>query len=82
MKTRKSLAIAAAALLAAALPTMANSGLIKVTVSADTPYRHVQMPVASTSGAKFQIAPIKTATDAYVTNVGAPVAHVVRPHWR
>jgi len=73
-----------AAVIAPAIPTMANSGLIKVTVARDTPYRQrAELPVASSSGTKFQIAPVKMQTSVPASNVAASASRPVpRPRWR
>jgi hypothetical protein len=77
-------ALAAVAVIAQAIPTMANSGLNGKSVASDTPYRQsaATSPVASSSGKKFQIAPVKTqpATSvAAADSASKPMAH---PHWR
>ena len=80
---KQMLAIVAAVALAPAIPTLANAGIIKVTVARDTPYRQpAAPPVASTSsGAKFQIAPVKMETSA--SNVPSAAPKVLpHPHWR
>jgi hypothetical protein len=77
-------AIVAAVALMPAVSAMANSGLMKVTVAPDSPYRQkAPLPVASVSGTKFQIAVVKTATTVSKPKpaalVSQPVAH---PRWR
>jgi hypothetical protein len=82
--TNRIFAAVAAAVIAPAITTMANSGLLKVTVANDTPYRQrAELPVASSSGTKFQIAPVKMQTTSPATNAAASVSRPVpRPHWR
>jgi lipopolysaccharide/colanic/teichoic acid biosynthesis glycosyltransferase len=82
--TKSIFAIVAAAVLMPAVSTMANSGLIKVTQASDTPYRQkAQLPVASAAGSKFQIAAVKTATNASAPNSAASVSQpVTHPRWR
>jgi hypothetical protein len=73
-----------AGVIALTMPTLANSGLIHRTVASDSPYRQAAAkPVATTTGTKFQIAPVKMETATPAANTAAPVnkvAHSAR--WR
>jgi hypothetical protein len=81
----KFLGTLAAILTATAIPALANSGAIKVTVASDTPYQ-APPPVAAASTPKFQVAPIKMqnpSAPAANTTTSAPTTVVyVHPHWR
>jgi hypothetical protein len=81
MKSIKILGAMAAILLVPALSTMANSGIIKVTVAPDSPYRQTAKPAATASGVKFQVAAVKTQNNA-AAKEKATSTRGVRPHWR
>jgi hypothetical protein len=81
MKSIKILGAMAAVLLAPAFSTMANSGIIKVTVAQDSPYRLTAKPAATASGVKFQVAAVKTQADTAAKDK-ASSTRAVRPHWR
>jgi hypothetical protein len=81
MKSIKILGAIAAVLLVPAFSTLANSGIIKVTVAQDSPYRQTAKPVATASGVKFQVAAVKTQTDT-AAKVKTTSTRNVHPHWR
>lgn len=74
------LALAVVTAITPAIPAVANSGLIKVTVAPDTPYR--QKTAAAAPAGTFQIASVKMETPAASPNSVAIPYHMVRPHWR
>jgi hypothetical protein len=71
----------AAILLVPAFSATASSGITKVTVAQDSPYRQKAKPVATASGVKFQVAAVKSQTDTAAKAKTAPT-NVAHPHWR
>ena len=76
MKNTKNVLLAAVVLtaLVATIPVMANSARISHAVASDSPYAHPAERAGSASGARFQIAVIKTDnTAAGPSNTAATV---------
>jgi hypothetical protein len=85
MKTivKQTLALAALLLMVPATPTLANSGLMKVTVAPDSPYRQTAYQAAKAeSRTKFEIAPVKLEVAAKDHTVAEAPRSIVHPHWR
>ena len=57
--------------------SMANNGILKVTVAPDSTCQQTAKPVTNSAGVKFQVAAVKTPHD-----VKAVAPRDVHPHWR